>query len=263
MKKILATVAVIAAATVSASAADLPVRSYTKAPIAPQAVYNWAGFYVGVGVGIAGLDTRGDLTGISEFLGPVAAPYQRSSTNAFGEVFVGYNWLFAQNWLFGVEALGKFGGNNSTTTKFNLAANGGGGGVPAGGFVSTKMNSATFIPSVRVGMLVTPATLVYGRFGWAFTTAENQIIDNGVNQFTDQGAGVSASNRKTINGPQLGIGAEFMVAGNWRAGVEVDYIWYNRTNVVGIDPNNPAQSVLNFSVRPSELSGQLRLIYGF
>jgi outer membrane immunogenic protein len=35
----------------AASAADLPVKAYTKAPAAIAAVYNWNGFYVGANVG--------------------------------------------------------------------------------------------------------------------------------------------------------------------------------------------------------------------
>jgi hypothetical protein len=29
-------------------AADLAARPYTKAPVAPAAVYNWTGFYLGI-----------------------------------------------------------------------------------------------------------------------------------------------------------------------------------------------------------------------
>ena len=51
MKKI----ALAAAATLmfagAASAADLPARTYTKAPPPMVAVYNWTGFYVGGHIG--------------------------------------------------------------------------------------------------------------------------------------------------------------------------------------------------------------------
>src|SRR5258708_37146497 len=50
MKKfLLGTVALVAVgATVPALAADLPARTYTKAPAyAPAPIYNWTGFYIG------------------------------------------------------------------------------------------------------------------------------------------------------------------------------------------------------------------------
>ncbi len=60
MKNILGTVSVIALAAALASpafAADLPARTYTKAPMVSPA-YNWSGFYVGVMGGYAWSDER-------------------------------------------------------------------------------------------------------------------------------------------------------------------------------------------------------------
>src|SRR5258708_32736144 len=54
MKKfLLGTVALVAVgATVPALAADLPARTYTKAPAyAPAPIYNWTGFYIGGHIG--------------------------------------------------------------------------------------------------------------------------------------------------------------------------------------------------------------------
>ena len=47
MKKITVATSVLALGTVSASAADMAARPYTKAPVAVAAVYNWTGFYIG------------------------------------------------------------------------------------------------------------------------------------------------------------------------------------------------------------------------
>ena len=53
MKKLLLGAAAVIAFAAPAFAADLPARTYTKAPAytAPQAVYNWTGFYIGGHVG--------------------------------------------------------------------------------------------------------------------------------------------------------------------------------------------------------------------
>ena len=46
MKRLLLSAAAIIAFAAPAGAADLPARTYTKAPVytPPQAVYNWTGF---------------------------------------------------------------------------------------------------------------------------------------------------------------------------------------------------------------------------
>ena len=53
MKKLLLGTAAMIAFAAPALAADLPARTYTKAPAytAPEAVYNWTGFYIGGHVG--------------------------------------------------------------------------------------------------------------------------------------------------------------------------------------------------------------------
>ena len=51
MKKIALAAAALALGTVSASAADMAARYYTKAPVAVAAVYNWTGFYIGAQAG--------------------------------------------------------------------------------------------------------------------------------------------------------------------------------------------------------------------
>ncbi len=51
MKKIVLAAAVLALGTVSASAADLAARPYTKAPPMVAAVYDWSGFYIGANGG--------------------------------------------------------------------------------------------------------------------------------------------------------------------------------------------------------------------
>jgi outer membrane immunogenic protein len=72
--------------TVSANAADLPVRGPVY-KAAPAPVFNWTGFYVGGHVGYgwaednAGVEADGFLGGLQ----------------------VGYNWHFAPNFVFGIE----------------------------------------------------------------------------------------------------------------------------------------------------------------
>jgi outer membrane immunogenic protein len=102
MKKIVLAVAALAIGTVSASAADMAARPYTKAPVAaPIAVYNWTGFYLGAQVGYAWGDNR-----TTEFVTATGVPTgftQGFNMDGFvGGGHVGYNWQVGQ-FVFGLE----------------------------------------------------------------------------------------------------------------------------------------------------------------
>src|ERR1700739_377940 len=92
-----------------AFAADLPARTYTKAPAytAPQAVYNWTGFYIGGHIG-GGFGGNNSLEGTGgQFLGGVQG---------------GADYQFATNWVVGVEAQYSWlTGNNGGSTTFPLS----------------------------------------------------------------------------------------------------------------------------------------------
>ena len=90
-----ATFALLVAGTAAASAADLPTRTYTKAPVLVQ-VYNWTGFYIGVNAGIGGDKTDYNFGGVAS--GNV------TSFGGFGGGQIGYNYQFAGNWVAGIEA---------------------------------------------------------------------------------------------------------------------------------------------------------------
>src|ERR1700684_947736 len=105
MKKLLLGTAAFIAFAAPALAADLPARTYTKAPAytAPEAVYNWTGFYIGGHVG-------GAFAGDSSLQG--------SDGRFLGGVQGGYDYQFAPNWVVGAEAQYSWlaGGNSSGTT---------------------------------------------------------------------------------------------------------------------------------------------------
>src|ERR1700716_909379 len=91
MKRFLLGAAAIVAFAAPAFAADMPARTYTKAPdyTAPQVVYNWTGFYVGGHVG-------GAFAGNNSLLG--------SDGRFLGGVQGGFDYQFAGNWGVGAEA---------------------------------------------------------------------------------------------------------------------------------------------------------------
>jgi outer membrane immunogenic protein len=90
---LLATVALIASATVAAVAADLPRAMPAKAPAFVPVGYNWTGFYVGINGGFGWAHSRWSGFG--------------GNTDPSGGMVggtVGYNWQAAGSpWVFGLE----------------------------------------------------------------------------------------------------------------------------------------------------------------
>jgi outer membrane immunogenic protein len=86
-KILLTTTGLIALGMAPAIAADLPARTYTKAPAAAVAINNWTGFYLGAMGGYAqeNSDGLGSLSG------------------GFAGGTVGYNWQMG-NLVLGIEA---------------------------------------------------------------------------------------------------------------------------------------------------------------
>ena len=104
---LMGTVALIAlGASVPAMAADLAARPYTKAPAyVPAPIYNWTGFYIGGHVG-------GAFRGSSGFDGA-----SNNNDGVFvGGVQGGYDYQFAPNWVFGIEANYSWTGSSSSNT---------------------------------------------------------------------------------------------------------------------------------------------------
>src|ERR1700674_1998453 len=98
MKRSVLVVAVLAFSTLTAAAADLAPRPYTKAPaIAVDSSYDWSGFYVGGHVGYLWGRTRlVDDGGRTE----AGAP----TDGVVGGLLAGYNWQFSGPLVVGIEA---------------------------------------------------------------------------------------------------------------------------------------------------------------
>src|SRR6202046_3985408 len=100
MKKLLLGTAAFIAFAAPAVAADMPARTYTKAPAytAPEVVYNWTGFYIGGNIG-------GAFAGNNSLQG--------SDGRFMGGVQAGFDYQFAPNWVVGVEAQYDWLSNNN------------------------------------------------------------------------------------------------------------------------------------------------------
>src|SRR6202051_5403139 len=123
MKKLLLGTAAFIAFAAPAVAADMPARTYTKAPVytEPEAVYNWTGFYIGGNIG-------GAFAGNNSLEG--------SGGRFMGGVQGGFDYQFATNGLIGAEAQYDWlAGNSNAGVLF-----------PAGTLVTANTNQIGSVP---------------------------------------------------------------------------------------------------------------------
>lgn len=210
MKKfLLGSVGLIALGIAPAIAADLPARTYTKAPAYVAAVYDWSGFYIGANGGWGSLsDKWTDDTGV-----------ERGSHNSTGAVAggqIGYRWQMG-TWVFGVEAQGDWAdlkGSNVDLQDNTL--------------VNQSKLKAFGLFTGQVGYAWNNA-LLYVKGGAAVTSTKNEVFQ--------AGALVASTNDITRWGGAVGVGFEYGFAPNWSVGVEYDHLFTGRATADIYDIN--------------------------
>jgi len=242
MKKIIfGAVALVAIGAAPALAADLPARTYTKAPaMVPPPVYSWTGCHVGVNAG-GGWTNQGyttstpatGATGAPNTL--VTTPFDGSQNNGWGaSSSTSNNGGFAGGgqigcdyqtgvFVFGGEAdIQGYTGKANSTTAF---APPGTGGLPI--TVNNAFSSQTpWFGTVRARIgttAINPAVLIYATGGFAYgqeNVTDNMTVTNGatlVEQFP-------FSTRSTKTGWTVGGGLEWMFVRNWSIRAEYLYV---------------------------------------
>jgi outer membrane immunogenic protein len=201
MKKFLLGTVALAAFAGPAFAADMPARTYTKAPppyTAPALVYNWTGFYIGGHVGGAFTDGTNLMGSDARFMGGVQG---------------GFDYQFAPNWVMGIEAQYSWlpsSSNNGLT-------------FPAGTVVTGNTDQLGSVTG-RLGYTWGPA-LLYAKGGYAWRDGNNiGMTVAGVPQtFTATG--------NSKDGYTVGAGLEYMFAPNWSAKAEYQYDNFGSTTI--------------------------------
>jgi outer membrane immunogenic protein len=158
MKKLLVALAAVAAFTGSAAAADLPARTYTKAPAPMAPAYNWTGFYVfgGGGGGIWDADSNVVTTAAFGPAGVALTRDQRMGGDGwFGTVGIGYDWQFNGRWVAGIFGDGQFGDIRGSLSD------------PILGTEGTVKLRTSYAAGVRLGYLVAPNVLSYVNGGYS------------------------------------------------------------------------------------------------
>ena len=247
MKTIAATLLTVALSASAAFAADLPARTYTKAPALAAPVANWTGFYVGLNAGGAWSEsnaTTGTVFSPVGYFATTSPPaigivgnQNLNRTSFTGGVTAGYNWQI-NNAVLGIEGDFNYFGFKASAT--------GTGVYPCCAPTTFTVNSsasadwlATF--RGRVGFLATPALLLYGTGGLAVADVKASYL------FTDTfaAANESASISSTRYGWTAGAGGEYALMNGWSIKAEYLYVDLGRasttsTNLTAFNPGGIA-----------------------
>jgi outer membrane immunogenic protein len=193
-----------------AVAADLPARTYTKAPPYVAAIYDWSGFYIGANGGWGTSHkcwTNTAIAGVATVPNVFEGCHDASGGTAGGQI--GYRWQ-SSAWVFGLEAQGNwadFKGSNISIPSFGLLTN------------SSKIDAFGLFTG-QVGYAWNNA-LLYVKGGAAVTSDKY----NG----TILGIAIDSA-KETRWGGTVGAGIEYGFAPNWSAALEYDHLFMGKAS---------------------------------
>ncbi|UPK00441.1 outer membrane beta-barrel protein [Bradyrhizobium sp. 170] len=246
MKKFAIAVAALAMGSMSASAADLAARPYTKAPIAVAPVYNWGGFYIGGHVGGAWTNQEWINTANTTLFGDLSPGdgFRQRGSGIFGGGHAGYNWQ-ASNFVFGIE--GTISGLDNRGTVLNT--------VFGAGLDDQFSWRADWMATVtgRAGIAVNN-NLFYVKGGYAGVNNRLSVVD---------AVPVTGSGSQTHwhHGWTVGAGWEYGITANWIVGLEYDYSAFERKSY---QLAGAAVGSYAFDAKPRDIqSAVVRLSYKF
>jgi len=198
-----------------AVAADLPARTYTKAPAMIPALYDWSGFYTGLNGGWGSSHKCWDSLLPSGAVFGSEGCHDATGGVAGGQI--GYRWQ-TSSWVFGVEGQGDWAGLRGSNVSVLTPAFTNSSKIDAFGLFTGQVGYAwnTVLAYVKGGAAVTD-----DRFSVS-TTAGNVL------------AGITGN--QTRWGGTVGAGLEFAFAPNWSAAIEYDHLFMQDKTTTFIDP---------------------------
>ncbi len=242
MKKILLAAAATMAIAAPAFAADLPARTYSKAPVMVNPIYDWTGFYVGANAGGAWENSQ---TNYSYTTFPASAP--PGFEDAFGTGPGGVSSAIAAGFIpgsLGKKNVGVFtaGGQFGYNAQFNQFVVGFEADL---NWLNDSKKTTLFIASPNVAPLTNVASstaglewlgTVRGRFGFAADRALFYVT--GGLAYGEAKASSAAAISDTINtdlyagslskvrtGYTVGGGLEYAITNN--ISLKGEYLYYN------------------------------------
>jgi outer membrane immunogenic protein len=219
MKKLAIAISALVMGSVSASAADLAARPYTKAPPMIAAMYDWSGFYIGANGGGGWSRSCWDIVPVAGALLPEGC-HDASGAVAGGQL--GYRWQ-AASWVFGLEAQYDWSDIRGSRVSQQFIV------VPGDATSNSRLRSFG---------------LFTGQVGWAWNNAllyvkgGAAVTDNRFQHRVTATNAVFDSVSDTRWGGTVGVGIEYGFAPNWSLGFEYDHIFMgdrtlNFTNAAG------------------------------
>jgi outer membrane immunogenic protein len=260
--------AVVAAAlSGSALAADLPSRSYAKAPAMAAPAYNWSGWYGGLNAGWVGGSgsVSNDASIVSTSTAPENAEAMASgatntadkSSGFIGGGQFGYNYQFSHLFVAGFEAdiQGLSGAHKRSSSAIPLldGQSEGEGNIASVVTNSTTTRDLSYLGTLRarIGVLAVPSFLLYATGGLAYggVKSDTTIAQSVTNTDRPPPATLtSGSFSGTRVGYVVGGGGEWMLSSNWSA--KLEYLHYDlgsATYATGGLANNLEQASLQGS----------------
>jgi outer membrane immunogenic protein len=221
---------IVAAAAISAilgidaaSAADLPARTYTKAP-AMEPAYNWAGFYIGVNGGYGWKDPSVSLmpNDVVAATATSLLPASYNISGGLGGVQGGYNWQFNQSWLLGLDVDFDWSNLHGSGVS-NFGFNGG----PASFIADEKIDSFGTVKA-RLGYLPTDKLLLFGTGGFAYGHIRENVT---LNANPESGRGFGDLAFFCVTGTNCFNGSSTRTAVGWTAGAGFEYAFWQNVSV--------------------------------
>jgi outer membrane immunogenic protein len=208
--ELLSGAALVALASGSAFAADLPRRT-EPAPVAPiyaPPIFTWTGAYVGLNAGATINDSRYSFA-------PFFNSYAQSGVGFTGGGQIGYNWQTGPL-VIGAE----------TDINFRSGTSGSGNGW------ASSNNSSGYFGTLRgrIGY-AWDRVLIYGAGGLAYGNANFPTTVVGIDAFGVPRAFYGSNNAGTRLGWTAGAGVEWAFAPNWSVKAEYLYVDLGRSNV--------------------------------
>jgi outer membrane immunogenic protein len=201
-----------------ALAADLPMRTYSKAPGMVAALYDWSGFYLGLNGGGGSSHKCWELAN-SAALGPIVLPIPEGCHNATGGTAggqVGYRWQSGPV-VFGLELQGNWANFKGSNT--NL-----------------------FLPAVRDQSRIDTFGLFTGQIGYSWNTVllyakgGAAVTGDHYATFAIPSGALTAKVSEARWGGTIGGGVEFSFAPDWSVAAEYDHLFMGTRNVNAITP---------------------------
>ena len=245
----------------------------SKDPV--QAVWSWAGFYMGANVGRSTGKFNSDLLYSDNSGNPLFAT--SSSLKHYGGAGggqIGYNWQIGMA-VAGLESDVVFGHQRTTTAPAcpgaicNPAITMAGSDAP---LALVHQHNLDWFGTVRgrLGAAFTPGTFVYGTGGLAFGEVEHVGtiygtalgVDADGNPITVP-AGNNFNSRSLRAGWTAGVGLEARLGGNWTGKVEYLHLDLGRESSLAIIPANSTPIGIAFNSRVTEDMVRLGVNYKF